>query len=169
MNRLKTLALSLLLITGMGAMAPQASAASASANFQVTITITNACDAASLTVGDVNFGSHSFLDSNITASSNLSVKCTNGAPYQIALSAGANPSTPGDTTSRRMTDGTNFVPYNLYSDAAYSASWGNSSTTGQVSQTGTGAVQTFPIYGKATPGNVPAGNYVDTVQATVTY
>lgn len=166
MNRLKLLALSAMLALGFGSAAH---AATASTNFQVTITITNSCDAASLAATDVNFGSHTFLDSNIVASSNLSVKCTTGAPYQIALNAGANPSTPGDTTTRRMSDGTNFVPYNLYSDAAYSSSWGDTSTTGEVAATGTGAVQSFPIYGKALPGNVPAGTYNDTIQATVTY
>lgn len=166
MNRFKLLALSAMLALGFGSAAH---AATATTNFQVNITITNACDAASLAATDVNFGSHSFLDSNIVASSNLSVKCTTGAAYKIALNAGANASAPGDTTTRRMTDGTNFVPYNLFSDSAYSASWGDTDATGQVAATGTGAVQTFPIYGKALPGNVPAGNYSDTVQATVTY
>lgn len=168
MNRFKHLALSVFLLTGIG-LVSQANAGTASTNFQVTINITNACDAASLTAGNVDFGTHTFLDSNITASSNLTVKCTTGAPYQIALNAGANPATPGDTTTRRMINGTNYVPYNLYSDAAYSASWGDTSTTGQLSETGTGVTQTFPIYGKASPGNVPAGTYTDTVQATVTY
>lgn len=146
-------------------------AASANTNFQVKINVTNACDAAALAVGDVDFGNHSFLDSNITASSNLSVKCTNGAPFTLSLDAGTNPATAGDTTTRRMklAASASYVPYNLFSDSALATSWGDTVASGQVAGVGTGAAQTFPVYGKALLGNVIAGAYTDQVQATVTY
>lgn len=168
---MKKLKLALMLSLGLVAFsASNVFAATASTTFQVKITITNACDAASLAATNVDFGSHTFLDTNITANSSLSVKCTNGAPYTLSLDPGQNAATPGDTTTRRMLNGTtNYVPYNLFSNAGLTTSWGNTSTTGQVSGTGTGAVQSYPIYGKALPGNVPAGAYLDVVQATVTY
>lgn len=161
---------SCLAIALLGGISSAAFAATTSTNFQVKIAITNACDAASLTASDVDFGSHSFLDSNITANGNISVKCTNGAPYSIALNAGTNPATPGDVTTRRMLNGTaNYIPYNLYQNAGLTTVWGATTGTDTLAATGTGLVQSFPVYGKALPGNVPAGAYVDTVQATVTY
>lgn len=168
---MKSLKLSVCLALGLLAGASSAAFAStASTTFQVKITITNACDAAALSAGDIDLGSHSFLDSNINGSSSLSVKCTNGAPYTIALNAGSNPSTPGDVTTRRMLNGAaNYVPYNLYKDSAFATVWGLTLGTNTVASTGTGVAQSFPIYAKALPGNVPAGVYVDTVQATVTY
>lgn len=170
MKNLKlSLCLALGLLAGVSSSA-FAVAPTVSTTFKVKITITNSCDAAALAANDVDFGSHSFLDSNITASTSLSVKCTNGAPYTIALNAGLNAGTPGDVTTRRMLNGaSNFIPYNLYQDSALASVWGSTTGTNTIASTGTGVAQSFPVYAKALPGNVPAGLYVDTVQATVTY
>ena len=145
-------------------------ASTASTSFQVTITITNTCDAASLSAANINFGTHTFLDPNPTATGSVAVRCTNGAGYTLSLDAGLNPSTAGNTATRRMLNGTsNYISYGLYSDSAATASWGNTLASGWQSETGTGVLQTFPVYGKAILASVPAGVYTDTVQATVTY
>jgi spore coat protein U-like protein len=140
------------------------------AQFQVKIAIQNTCDVTSLSASDMDFGTHTYLDSNINATSTIQIKCTNGNTYHIGLDAGANAATPSDTTTRRMTDGTNYVPYQLYTDNSHTTPWGNSATDGWIAATGTGAAQSFTVYGQATPSSsAPAGNYADTVTATVTF
>jgi len=168
MNLKKSLlAAALVAFTGYAAVA---TAATTTKQFQVKIAIQNTCDVSTLTAGDMDFGTHSYLDSNITSTSTIKVQCTNGNTFHIGLDAGANAATPSDVSTRRMKSGTAFVPYQLYTDNARTTAWGNTSTDGWVAATGTGTLQSFTVYGEATPGaTAPAGTYLDTVTATVTF
>ena len=65
------------------------------------------------------------------------------------------------------TGSTSKVPYKLYQDAARKTEWDAINLLGK---TGSGKDQAIPVYAKlAGDTNVEAGNYVDTVVATVTY
>ena len=69
-----------------------------------------------------------------------------------------------------MAFGANRLGYFIYKDAAHATVWGNTIATG-VSQTFTGIDGTpLTVYGAITAAqNVPVGDYVDTVVATVTF
>ncbi|PJF02250.1 Csu type fimbrial protein [Acinetobacter seifertii] len=106
----------------------------------------------------------------------INTTCNSGTPYTIYLGDGDNRISGG---FRRMKHDTNdYVPYQLYKDAAYSSVWdatgGVSSVggAGGVSGTGTGNAQTTTVYGKIPQGTSIAskpGSYSDNVVVTVTY
>jgi spore coat protein U-like protein len=128
-----------------------------------------------LSATPLNFGSASLLTSNVDATATLSVQCTNSTPYSIGLDSGTNAS----GTQRRMLSGaSNYISYNLYTDAARSSAWSittsaSSCTNGAgtcVLGTGTGSNQNVTVYGRVPPQISPAvGTYTDTVIATITF
>jgi len=151
-----------------------AQAGTSTANLTVQITITASC---TINAATLNFGSVAGTTLATTlqsGSTTVSVTCTNGSPYSIAMDNGANAS----GSQRRMANAGNFISYNLYTDAAHTNPWttATSSTTctttnGCFLGTGNGSAQTVNIY-----GNVPAtgtapntGTYTDTVVMTITY
>ena len=85
-----------------------AQAATDTTTFQVKIVITESCDVHTVSATDIDFGTQS----RATASSSspidregaLQMKCTEGTAYQIAMNAGANPSSETvSAENRRMT------------------------------------------------------------------
>ena len=106
---------------------------------------------------------------NIDATGNVSVNCTVGSGYTVALNAGA---TTGATfASRKMASGAQLLDYSIYSTAARSSVWGDGSGGSvTVPGTGTGADQSIAAYGRIFSGqSVPAASYADTVNVTVVY
>lgn len=145
-----------------------ASAASVTDQFDVTITITDSCEITT-PPNDLDFGSYGLLLSDKTGTTSIGVTCTSGLDYDIGLDAGANPSTGGDTNTRRMTNSGNFVSYDLKKPDG-TTHWGNTISTDTLSSTGTGDAQSFTVNGlvpaQTTP---PAATYTDTITVTVTY
>ncbi len=142
-----------------------ASAATDTANMTVKLTITATCDIHTVAPTDVDFGSVASTAANVASTGGvLTVKCTNGTPYTIGLGNGQN-----FTTTRQMKNGTNFVPYALYRDAAFANAWGTVVGTSTQAGTGTGVNQNFTVYGRVPSAAAAAGSYTDTVVATVTY
>jgi spore coat protein U-like protein len=143
-----------------------ASATTASASFQVTATVNASC-----TIGatDLTFGSYDPTGGNVDASTQVSVACTNSSAWNVGLNEGTF---SGATVSNRtMTGPGSFgLHYGLFTDSAHGSVWGNTVGTNTVSGTGTGAAQALTVYGRI-PGlqNVGAGNYADTITATVTF
>lgn len=168
MNKLTLIAAALFATVFAGA----AGAATDTTTFNVKIVITESCDIHTAAATDVDFGSHARSAGQWDATGSLVVNCSQGTPYTIALNAGSNSSSAtASATNRRMTDGTNFVPYGLYRDAARSEFWGDVVGTDVLSGTGTAASVNVPVYGRvlAASTNVPAGTYSDVVTATITY
>lgn len=154
-------------------MAGAASAATVTDTMGVQITITDGCsvDVAS-TANDLDFGTYSLLDATIDASSSnvISVTCTSGATYDIGLDAGLNAGSPGDTTTRRMNNGSNYVAYDLFQAANGTTHWGDTVGSDTLHDTGSGTAQTYTVYGRVLAQTTPpAGTYNDTVTVTVTY
>lgn len=140
------------------------------ATFQVKISITNSCDVHTTAPTDMDFGSSGALTSAISQTSTLTINCNNALPYDIGLDAGLNASTAGDISTRRMTDGAEFVSYQLYQAAGPATPWGDTIATNTKTGTGTGTAQTVTVYGQVPVQTTPgAGNYVDTITVTVTY
>jgi spore coat protein U-like protein len=138
-----------------------------SAPFTVSATVVPGC---TVSAGDLNFGTASLLNSNVDSTSSVSVTCTSGLAYAVALSQGTT--TGGTTTTRLMKHAStaSTVPYKMYSDAARTANWGNS-TSDDVNGTGTGSAVNHTVYGRVPAQAVApqAGSYSDTVTVTITY
>ena len=135
---------------------------SSTESFSVTATIQATCN---ISASAMAFGT--YAGAVITGSSNLSMQCTVSTTYAIGLSAGT---TSGATVTNRLLAGSGgrTLAYALFSDSGRTVNWG--STTNTVSGTGTGAVQTLPVYGKISAGQyVTPGSYTDTITATITY
>ena len=149
-----------------------ARAATATANLTVQINVTASC---TINAATLDFGSTSLLATLIDATTTLSVTCTNTTPYSVGLDNGVNFS-----ATRRMRQGatTNYIGYDIYTDAGRTTEWttASSSTTCTTASscflgTGNGSAQSITVYGRVPAlGTGPApGVYTDTVTMTVTY
>lgn len=156
----RLLAASLLL-----AAAPFAVAETETTTFQVTAEVVASCNVSASTL---SFGQYNPLSTGAhTGNSTVTVKCSNGASYDVGLDSGLNE----DAGQRRMSDGAAaFLSYNLFQDAGRTIAWGDQVATDTLSDTGSGSNQEHQIYA-AIPEQAAAsvGNYTDTVTVTVTY
>jgi len=141
----------------------QASAQTATTSFTVTATVIAACvvAAANLAFGNYNPTSGTPTDGTTT----VTVTCTPGTNYTVALNDGAN-----FATTRRMAAGANFLGYELYKDTGRTQRWGSSG--GEILTPGSPAGVTpsaFTVFGRVPSTQaVPTGAYLDTVGVTVT-
>src|SRR3970040_1746586 len=90
-----------------------ASAASpATTTFQVQAAVVANC---LVTANSLAFGTYDPTAADRDVDTTVSVRCTNGTGYTVALNAGV---TAGTTLAlAKMTDGPNFMNYNLYRNA----------------------------------------------------
>lgn len=132
-----------------------------SSSFDVTVQVASTCSisASNLTFSGITTGT----TSNTDATSSITVNCSTGTPYTIALGNGNNYS-----GGRRMTNGTTNINYYLYSDSGRSTQWNTITTQ---AGTGSGSDQSYTVYGRIPSGQsvLYTGAYTDTVIATVTY
>lgn len=140
-----------------------AGSATATDTLLVTATVSAACVVSTSPVafGVYNPTAGTVLDGTGT----VSVTCTNGTSYSVALDGGGQ----ADVLARAMSNHPDLLTYQLYSDAARTTVWG---TTGGdlVNATGTGVQVDHTVYGRvAASQNVAVGSYTDTVNVTVTY
>ncbi len=153
--------------------APGTEAATATSNLSVTASVTANC---TITTAPVAFGAYDPVSANastaLNGSGTVSVTCTSGASANVTLGQGSNAGGGSTDTApvRRLKDtGTDFLSYSLYSDSGRTTDWGNTAGTG-VAHTGTGTLTALTVYGSVAAGqSVPAGNYSDTVVATITF
>ena len=140
--------------------------ATTTTTFTVQMTITASCTIVSAST--LNFGSNGVLTANVDQTSTLQVQCTNTTPYNIGFDAGA--ATGATVTTRKMTSGGATIGYSLYSNSGRTTNWGNTVGTDTVSATGSGASQSYTVYGRVPPQATPApATYTDTITVTVTY
>ncbi|OCR22617.1 spore coat protein [Pseudomonas syringae] len=156
-------ALSLLVVGTVTSM--NASAATATSTMSVTASVVAAC-----TVSASALAFAAYSGTAVDGTADLTVNCTNDAPYTIGLGAGNG--TAATTTTRVLTgslSGTT-MNYGLYQDAAYATVWGDTVGTDTLAGTGDGADQTIPVYGRIVAGqNGSVGTYTDSVAVTVNY
>ncbi len=120
---------------------------------------------------DLNFGTAGLLTSALTASSAVTLNCTNQAPWTLALSTGSG---SGATFSNRLlarSGGTQTVGYNLYTSSAYTTVWGDGTgSSSTAAGTGTGLAQSTTVFGRVPAQTTPqAGTYRDSIIVTVIY
>jgi len=136
--------------------------------FDVTATIVASC---TITAGDLAFGNYDPLAvANTDATSTVTVTCSNGAGYNVLLDGGLSTNVAARTMDDDAT-GTEFLGYQLYSDAGRSTVWGETIGTDTVVGTGNGAAQNLTVYGRIPAGQTTpsVGAYTDTVTATVDF
>lgn len=132
----------------------------------VQMTITASCTISSAST--LNFGSSGVIAANVDQTSTVQVQCTNTTPYNIGLDAGTG--SGATVAARKMTNGAATITYSLYSDSGRTTVWGSTIGTNTVSATGSGAAQSFTVYGRVPAQSTPApAVYTDTVTVTVTY
>lgn len=118
---------------------------------------------------DLPFPSRGVLTSATTATSTITVKCTNNNAFSVALNGG---SVANNVLARRMKHSTaaDTVGYQLYQDGGYATVWGDASGGAPLTGTGTGSNQTFTVYGRVPAQATPRpGDYKDVVTATITF
>jgi spore coat protein U-like protein len=149
------------------ALAGAAQAAIVQDSFEVTATVVASC---SVIATDMSFGNFDG-SADLTATSTIDVTCTDDHAYQVALDAG---SAAGSTiASRLLTNGSDTLAYNLYTDGAHTNIWGDTAAD-DVDGVGTGLATpvTHTVFGElpaAGNENASTGNYASTITVTVTY
>jgi spore coat protein U-like protein len=138
-------------------------------DIDVTATVTANC---TITAEALAFGAYDGIVVNastpLAAQSDIDVTCTQGAAAVVTLGQGGSVSGTDADPDRQLTDGSNVLNYGLFTENTHTDEWGNTAATG-VNHTGTGSVATLVVYGSIPAGQtVPAGNYTDTVVATIT-
>lgn len=152
-----------------------ASAGTASGTLSVSATVNTNCTVNSPTLTFAAIDPTAGVDSTGTAT--LSVKCTKGTTLvDIKLGPGAHQIVGG---SRQLNNGANNVKYGLFTDAAFTTAWGDSTTAGIGSSLSSGfsafssvaTPQTFTVYGQILAANedVPAATYTDSVAITIDF
>ncbi|PXV54706.1 Spore coat protein U (SCPU) domain-containing protein [Dyella jiangningensis] len=136
--------------------------------FTVNATVISDC---LISATNIDFGQVGLITIPANSTGTITTTCNKTTAYSVSLDAGAGAGS--SVSSRKLTrnGGNETLAYALYTDAARTRPWGDgSSGTTTVSGTGNGAAQTSTIYASLlAPAAVPAGVYVDTVIATVTY
>jgi spore coat protein U-like protein len=104
---------------------------------------------------------------DLDAATTIEVRCTKNSPnVWIGLDVGSNAS--GST--RRMTDGTEFLNYEIYQDAARTTVWGNLIADGVSYTPATSAWVDLNVYGRVPQAqDVGVGVYNDSVLATINF
>jgi len=142
-------------------------AATATTTFQVTATVLKFCIVVATPMAFGNYTSSTVSETT----SDITVTCTNGTPYDIGLSAGT---AAGATVTTRQMSGTTVTAarlnYFLYSDSGRTVNWGNTVGTDTVHITAGALPIISTVYGRVPAGQFVAPDaYLDTIAVTVTY
>ncbi|HEX4842927.1 MAG TPA: spore coat U domain-containing protein [Limnobacter sp.] len=150
----------LLALIGLGAGA--AHAATATGTIAVSATVLSSC---LLATTPMVFGNYN-PTTQATATATLTVTCSNGIAYSVAINGGAS---GGDTTTRLMAGpSSDTLGYKVWQNAGFTTNWDNTGST--VAGTGSGLPQALTVYGTVAAGqSVAPGAYTDTLTVTVTY
>lgn len=142
-------------------------AATATTTFQVTATVLSVCTVAATNLAFGNYDASSGTPNDAT--STVTTTCSNTTNYTVALNAGTG--SGATVATRKMTNGANTLDYTMYTTSGRTTVWGDGTlSTATQSGTGNGSGQALTVYGRISTGQyVTAGNYSDTVTATVTY
>jgi spore coat protein U-like protein len=130
----------------------------------------NVVPACTVSTTAVNFGDTDG-SADVFANGDVTVNCSSGIQYNIALDAGLN----YDLISRRVSDGVNYIRYELYKDAANANQWADSDFANtypfglSVPDTGDGTDQPHIVYGYLSSPSGPVGTYTDVITVTVHY
>jgi spore coat protein U-like protein len=149
-----------------------ARAATATGNLPVAATVAAAC---LISGGALSFGPYdpkgAHSSSPLLATTTLTVVCNSGTSGTISLDEGENADNGSSPTSprRQMSAGAvSKLSYFLFQDPSRSVPWGGGAAA--VVDNATPGSHQLVVYGSI-PGNqvIAAGDYIDTVVATITF
>lgn len=124
----------------------------------------SAANSCSAFASGIAFGS--YFGSVVDITGTVTVTCTSGQAYDIALNAGM--ASGATITTRSMVNGSALLGYQLFSNSGRTTNWGNSSSTGWVAGTGNGSAQVYTIYAQIPAGETGAlQSYTDTITASI--
>ncbi|MCB5425946.1 spore coat protein U domain-containing protein [Altererythrobacter sp. CC-YST694] len=128
----------------------------------VTATVPQACNLG--TIAAMDFGTPAGLWTRADAAAAVQVFCPQNVSWQLAFGAGLHAA----AGERRMqSEQGDYVTYRLYRDSARAQPIGIDET---IAGTGSGAVQSVPMYGRVEVLQPPAvGNYSDTVIVVLSF
>jgi spore coat protein U-like protein len=155
-------------VTCLIAVAPALAASPQTTSLAVSAAVSDNCTISS---SPLAFGAYDPIVTHATAaldgSGGLTITCTKGAATTVGLDLGANAA----GSVRRMAAGSERLSYEMYQDSARSTVWGNSGSGLYTPPAAPSkAPRTYTVYGKISAGqDVAAGNYGDTVVATVNF
>jgi spore coat protein U-like protein len=154
------------------AAASGAGAATTNTSLLVSVVVEPVC---TVSAYPLSFGSYTPGLGGVSGNTTLSVRCTRGAPFTVALDAGSG---GGSVAQRQMTFGAHKLRYNLYTSAARTTVWGDgtsgSAVVGGIGKglTSDGTI-TETMYGQLPDSsvnqNLAPGLYTDIIRVTVTY
>ena len=151
-----------------------ASATAGAATTKTTTMTVSAAVAANCNVqaGNLSFGTYD-ASAVKTGSADVTVRCSKNTLYAVKLSAGG-----GSYGQRLLSDGTNTLQYNLFTESGLGTVWGDGTGSTKVvngkglGMSNSGAI-THTVYGElpnsATNQDAPAGSYGDSITVTVEY
>ncbi|MDM0045086.1 spore coat U domain-containing protein [Variovorax dokdonensis] len=159
-------------LAGLTSFAGLANAVTKSATFEVNLTVVKTCSvsASALSFGSADAGT----TTDLTGTSTISVKCSKGTPYTVALqSTNKTGDINGAGVLKGQTSGNNdTVAYQLTrgSGNVGATVWGTGTNSWTPSNTA-GNTETVTVYGRVTGGslNVQPDTYKDTVTVSVEY
>jgi spore coat protein U-like protein len=148
-------------------------AATATGLMTVSATVAATCVVGASTLAFDSATSAAVAAGNVDAIGAVSVNCTSGSAYTVALSAGAGAG--ATVASRKMTSGSGptaqLLSYTVYTSAARTTVWGDGTTaSAMVAGIGSGVNQSIAAYGRIFQSPlVQAAAYTDIINVTVTY
>ena len=152
--------------------AGSAVAGSKSTTFNVTSTVSANC---TITATDLSFGAYDPVvankTTNLDVNTSVNVLCTKGsAGVTVGLDLGSHAA----AGNRFMSNGTDSLQYELYSNSAGGTVWGNSGaglvTWPVFGPIGAGGGVSHTVFGRIPAGqDVSVGSYSDLVTATVNF
>lgn len=128
----------------------------------VTATVPEACNLG--TIAAMDFGTPAGLWTQADATAAVQVSCPSNVSWTLAFGGGLHAA----AGERRMqSGGGDYLAYRLYRDSARAQPIGIDET---IAGTGSGAVQSVPVYGRVDVPQPPAvGNYSDTVIVVLSF
>jgi spore coat protein U-like protein len=160
----------IILLTALIISTPLFAATTATSNLAVSASVAANC---TISTSPVAFGAYDPLGANSTTpagdlagAGSVTVTCTKGNGATVDLGSGLY----AVGSVRNMSDATDVLAYELYTDALHTTVWGSGVGTNTIGGATSKAPRVVPVYGLV-KGNqyVGAGSYVDTVVATVNY
>ena len=139
----------------------------------VKATVVQNCTVSSPTLNFGNWDVVNYGSAPLNASATITFTCTKGATgVYVTADTGAN-GTHATGTTRAMFDGTsNYLSYELYTDAGHTTVWNTTNSGGHTYTPSFAAssTATATINGQIPSGqNAPVGSYTDSVNVTINF
>jgi len=145
--------------------------ADAGADLTVSTSVVQSCTIAGNTLAFPAYNTVS--GASVDGAATIAVACTSGTETAITLGEGEHPAalSAPEAPARRMSDGgTNYLSYQLFADSNRSTVWGGTEATGKPYEALSSASSNQTVYGRIDAGqDVPAGDFTDTVLATILF